>query len=347
MSVSSRWAVILVATGLLILAMSLGWVTAAGAVVDDAILRLAEFGRTSEALGGLLGEAFTIRGLLGVILVSLICGVVSSLVVSNRMAFFSDALAHCAFAGVALGLIFYLVGLASEDDGILAIMVAFGVLVGLAIAWVREQTSLANDTVIGVFFAGAMGFGAVLLKVASKLGSRFSPENFLFGDVLGVFGRDLIYLLLLFLATVTFLYWFYNDLVFHSFNPSLARSRLLPTRLASYLLIVLLGLIVNLSLKIVGALLINALLILPAATASNLSRNLRQFFWLSTALSVLAGVGGFLLSTSSAWVPYLGRHAVSLPPGGLTVLIGVAAFFLSMGVSRRVRGPRPRMQSGA
>src|SRR5262249_12587392 len=104
---------------------------------------------------------FQVRGTLAVLLFGLACGAVGSLVVGNRMAFFSDALAHCAFAGVALGLLVALIaGVHKQDefyDWILPIMVAFGVLVGLLIAFVRQKTNLANDTVIGVFFAGAMG----------------------------------------------------------------------------------------------------------------------------------------------------------------------------------------------
>src|SRR5438874_3527021 len=111
---------------------------------------------------------FQVRGTLAVLLVGLLCGAVGSLVVGNRMAFFSDALAHCAFAGVALGvLVALLAGVRDKNkfyDWILPIMVVFGIVVGLLIAYVREKTNLANDTVIGVFFAGAMGLGAVLLK---------------------------------------------------------------------------------------------------------------------------------------------------------------------------------------
>src|SRR5215468_2578840 len=116
--------------------------------------------------------SWNVRGTLAVLLVGLVCGAVGSLVVGNRMAFFSDALAHCAFAGVALGFLFALAAGVREEkefyDWILPIMVLFGVLIGVLIAYVRQQTSLANDTVIGVFFDGAMGFGAILLKVVAR-----------------------------------------------------------------------------------------------------------------------------------------------------------------------------------
>src|SRR5215471_13281616 len=117
---------------------------------------------------------FQVRGTLAVLLVGLVCGAVGSLVVGNRMAFFSDALAHCTFAGIALGLLMgVLAGLTPHSPiyrlAVNVIMVVFGVVVGIAIVYVREKTNLASDTVIGVFFAGAIGFGAMLL---SAIGSN-------------------------------------------------------------------------------------------------------------------------------------------------------------------------------
>src|SRR5262249_44784698 len=153
---------------------------------------------------------FIVRGLIAVVLVCLICGAVGSLVVGNRMAFFSDALAHCAFAGVALGLLLSLFFAAFQaQEWIIAVMVAFGILVGVAIAYVRETTNLANDTVIGVFFAGAIGFGAMLFKALAA--RRFvNPDAFLFGDPLLVSKWDTVALLCLALITGGVLTWIYN-----------------------------------------------------------------------------------------------------------------------------------------
>ncbi len=282
---------------------------------------------------GFLSSYANVMALLSVLLVSLVCGVVSSLVVSNRMAFFGDALAHCAFAGVGLGLLLHLLQWL-ELGAILGVMILFGVLVGVAIAYVRGQTSLASDTVIGVFFAGAMGFGAVLLQYVGKH-VRFGPEEFVFGTPLGATGHELFFLILLLIGTAALLVWLYNRLVFASFNPSLARSRNFPVEFGNYAFIILLALIVNICLKVVGALLINALLILPAAAASNLARNLRQFFWISTGLSLLAGLAGWLLSLR-----------LNQGPGGMIVNLGVAIFFLSMPLGRWFRGQRALLRPG-
>lgn len=284
---------------------------------------------------------YNIRALLAVILVSLICGAVGSLVVGNRMAFFSDALAHCSFAGIALGfLTALLLAIDTENNFVNAailVMVVFGILVGLAIAYVREKTSLASDTVIGVFFAGAIGFGAMMLKGIGRR-SYFNPESFLFGaDPITVGEGDLLFLLALALLTVLFLTVLYNQLLFTSFNPSLARSRNIRLRLCNYLFIALLALIVNLCLKTVGALLINALLIVPAATANNLSRNMRQMFWLTTGLSLFVGVVGQWLSFAVR-IPVGPGDPLSFGSAGTIVVLSVLLFFVSMLVGPYVRG---------
>src|SRR5262245_8208834 len=122
----------------------------------EAITRAVEW--FTSALAQQLGLQFTfyVAAFLAVILVSVVCGMAGSLVVGNRMSFFSDAMAHCAFAGVALaslGLILSGVPRAEQQVYVPPLMVGFGALIGVAIAFVRERTSLASDTVIGVFFA--------------------------------------------------------------------------------------------------------------------------------------------------------------------------------------------------
>lgn len=299
----------------------------------DALAKLAPPGTVYE-------NTFAIRALLSVILVGLICGGVGSLVVGNRMAFFSDALAHCSFAGIALGFLTALfVGIVSEKDFVnsaFLVMIIFGILIGLAIALVREKTTLTSDTVIGVFFAGAIGFGAMMLK---GIGRRryFNPESFLFGaDPINIGEGDLLWLLLLALLTALFLMVLFNQLLFTSFNPSLARSRNIRLRLCNYLFIVLLALIVNLCLITVGALLINALLIVPAATANNLSRNMRQMFWLSIGLSLFVSIVGQLLSSVS--ISFRDGETLSFGSAGIIVVLSVLLFFASMLVGPYVRG---------
>lgn len=298
----------------------------------------------SAIAGGLNTDLFIVEGTIAIILVSLICGSVGALVVGNRLAFFSDALAHCAFAGVALGIITaVLAGAGKHDermDWILPlVMTVSGILFGVGIVYVRERTSLASDTVIGVFFAAALGFGGVLFAALKVIANK-SQEQLLFGAALNATELDLVMLALLAIITAGSMFLRYNQLVFASFNASLARSRRIPLRLYNYLFIILLAVIVNVCIQTVGILLINAMLVVPAAAAINLSRNLRQMFWWTIVISLAAGIGGMELSLN-VHIPIRGTP-LQTGTGGWIVLLCVAAFALSMFI-----GPALTRQRGA
>jgi zinc transport system permease protein len=240
-------------------------------------------------------------------------------------------MAHCALAGVSLG---YLSILVAGGNKVMAswvvplVMVATGAAVGAGMVYVRDRTGLAHDTVIGVFFAFAIGFGTMLFQVL-KVGFGFNAETFFFGNLVLIPEEDLFLLLLLAVIVTPIFAWKYNQLTFASFNPTLARTRGLNLSLNNYLFIVLLALVVNLSLKVVGALLINAMLVVPAAAAANLSRNLRQMFWLTFAFCIGSGLLGYALRNSFA--VHVGHGApVEFGPSGVIVVTSVGVFLASM-----------------
>lgn len=292
--------------------------------------------------GTIFAQLHNVSGVLAVLLVCLVCGTLGALVVGNRMAFFSDALAHCAFAGVALG--FLLCLLAGADDAayfrqwVTLVMILFGMGVGLLIAFVRDRTGLASDTVIGVFFAGAVGIGAVFTKMFSERRQLFSIESFIFGDPTAVRPWEIIFLMLMTVGTLALLGKTYNAMVLASVSPSLARSRRVPVLLYQYVLILVLGVVVNLSLQTVGALLINGLLIVPAATAANVSRNLRQMFWFSVVLALANGLIGYVLS----WEITCNFRPVGI--SGSVLVLGVVLFALSMVLGPLLRRRAVRTQ---
>jgi zinc transport system permease protein len=286
--------------------------------------------------------SFNIKIVLALILVSLCCGAIGSLVIGGRMAFFSDALAHCSFAGVSIGFLLFLVfgpliGYEARNEStfwtwLTIIMVSFGILAGCGIVWVRTRTGLSSDTVIGVFFAGAVGLAAALRDLM-RIRALFNLEDFLFGDPVTVTSGQLIVLAGLLVFTALLLASIYNYLLLASFNQSLALSRRVPIQLTQYLFIILLALIVNLCLRFVGALLINALLIIPAATAVNLSQNMRQLFWRTILLCLILSLAGQWLSWDlSNW-----GAKYKLGVSGTIVLLNVFAFVLSMIVGPRLR----------
>jgi zinc transport system permease protein len=311
--------------------------------LDRLILRL----NTAAPPGTFFYYDFTVRALLALVLVSLVCGGVGSLVVGGRMAFFSDALAHCAFAGVSVGFLLYEGlragwGVAGEFwDWVTPVMVAFGMLIGYLIALVRLRTGLASDTVIGVFFAASIGLAAMLRNLFQSR-QLFNLEDFLFGNPLQVRAPDIVSLGLLLLLTAGVLAWTYNHLLLAGFNPSLALSRRVPVKAANYVFVILLAVIVNLCLRFVGALLINALLVVPAATAVNLSRNMRQLFW----GSVLLCLGVSLVGLAVSWeVEALsdGRTKLGIP--GTIILLSVTLFGLSL-LAEPIRRWRARRAEG-
>jgi zinc transport system permease protein len=286
--------------------------------------------------GTLPSYAHNITAILAVIFVCAICGAMGALVVGNRMAFFSDALAHCAFAGVGLGIAAAVAlgtGKALFHTQLVGVMIIFGIIMGLLIAFVRERTGLASDTVIGVFYAGAVGVGAVLVGLVRDP-DLFSLEGFIFGDPLTAPTGQVLCLGVLAVVVALFLWWMNNYLVLASASSSLAISRRVPVRWCNYALIVTLAVIVNLSLQIVGALLINGMLIVPAAAAANVARNLRQMFWYSLLFALVSGCTGYVVSWEMSMRLYP-RHSIGTV--GAIVMVAVILFIGTMLIARRLR----------
>jgi zinc transport system permease protein len=287
-----------------------------------------------DLLAGWFGtEPFVVKAVVAILLVCLLCGTVGSLVVGNRMAFFSDTMAHCAFAGVTLGLLSVIVVGRGKDMALIdwvvpTVMILIGAGAGAAIVSVREWTALASDTVIGVFFALAIGFAAMLFPVLRR-SSTFDPEGFLFGSPLFIRDVYLVFLLALMVLVAALFCWRYNQFVFASLNPSLARTRRLPLAVNNYLFIVALAFVVNLSILAVGALLINGLLIVPGASATAVARNARQMFWYTVLYCVAAGLGGLFLSMNVRVT--ISGERLAFGPSGLIVVVGVGLFFLTWG----------------
>ena len=307
-------------------------------VLDDGLFRFA------DALGT---DGFVLNSLIAIVLLGVTCGSIGSTVVGNRMAFFSDAMAHTAFAGVALAVlcIIALAGIRSTRDAdaylwvILPVMTATGVVGAALMTAARERTGLTNDTVIGVFFAASVGLATMVLPEVRKF-VNIDPEQFLYGSIVQSRGKDIATLFALCVVTLASVAWRYNAWATAAINPSLAKSRGVAVRLDTYYFAVLLALVVNVALQSVGILLVNALLVVPAAAAANVARNLRQVFAYTLLGTVAAGVLGLLIS-QNVTVP-IGRGRGFEPgPSGTIVVVCVLGFFATMaaGSWRARRGP--------
>ncbi len=233
-----------------------------------------------------LAWTFMKRALWAVFLIAPMCAAMGVQVVNFGMAFYSDAISHSAFTGVALGILLAVDPMIS--------MVVFGIFVGLGITRVREKSELSSDTVIGVFFSFVVALGIVI--ISARKGLTKNLEGILYGDILTITDGEVLWMALLSLAVTIFLIFGYNRLLLLGINRHLARSRGVRVVFYDYLFAILLALVVTVSIRAVGLLLVTALLVIPAATARNLAKNASQMFWYAIGLSFVSGFAGLYLS---------------------------------------------------
>ncbi len=240
--------------------------------------------------------AYYLAGSGSAVLVSVLCvalasGVLSPIVVANRMAFFSDAVAHSSLAGVALGMLMsaWIPGLTTLP---VLTMAGFGVCVALVIATLRQKSPLALDTLLGVAMAGSLALGLVLYH---RVRGYTDLHGFLLGQVSLLGWADAALMAINAAISLALVALFSNKLTLIAVSRNLAQARGVSVARHEYLLIVMLGLVVSISVKAVGILMVNALLVVPAATARHLVRSFAGLFWASMAVSMIAGVAGLLL----------------------------------------------------
>lgn len=229
---------------------------------------------------------FMRNAFLAVIIISPLFGLLGTMIVNNKMAFFSDALGHSALTGIAVGVVF---GVTDTTWS----MVAFAVVFALLLNYIGSKTAVSTDTVISVFSSASIAVG---LAILSKGGNFSRYSSLLVGDILSITPRELWYLLIIFAATLIFWLTCFNKLNAVSLNRTLAKSRGIPVRLMELVFAVIIALIVMLSIKWVGILIINALLILPAAGSRNISVNMREYHLFSVIFSLFSGIVGLIIS---------------------------------------------------
>ena len=233
-----------------------------------------------------LNFQFMKNALLAILLLTPLLGLMGTMAVNQRMAFFSDALGHSALTGIGLGIV---LGLRND----LVAMLIFGVVWAILISRIKQTGTTSADTIISVFSSTSIALGLVIL---SRGGGFAKYSSLLIGDVLAVAPQDLTWLLLALLIGVGAWMLIYNQLLLASINASLAKSRGMRIRLVEYGFVILVAVAVMLSIRWVGVLLINALLILPAAAGRNLARSARSHALLSVLIAVLSGVTGLTLA---------------------------------------------------
>lgn len=232
---------------------------------------------------------FMKNALLAILLLTPLLGLLGTMAVNQQMAFFSDALGHSALTGIGLGIV-----LGVSND--LVSMLVFGVVWAILICRIKQTGATSTDTVISVFSSTSIAAGLLIL---SQGGGFAKYSSLLIGDVLAVTPQDLLWLLCALIGGIALWMVMYNRLLLAGVNASLARSRGVPTRAVECAFVVLVAVAVMLAIRWVGVMLINALLILPAAAGRNLSRNSRQHALWSVGIALVSGVAGLL--SAYAW----------------------------------------------
>lgn len=268
----------------------------------------------SDALFGWWQYDFMRNAFFAILLIMPLFAMLGTLVVNNGMAFFSDALGHSALTGVGIGV---LLGLSEYR----LVMVVFAVIFALVMNRIRHSRLSSTDTVIGVFSSCGVALGLVIL---SRGGSFSKYQSLLIGDILSISSGELLVLGITLLATGGIWLLCFNQLHAVSISPSLARSKGIPVRFLDNLFVVLIAVIVMLAIQWVGLLIINAMLILPAAASRNVARSMRSYHLLALIFGLFSGLLGLLFSYHNA-----------VAAGPTVVLIAAALYFGTFALRER------------
>jgi len=229
---------------------------------------------------------FMQQAMLAILLCAPMAAVMGVQIVNFRMAFFSDAIGHSAFAGVAIGLIF------SVSPNLTMPLLALAT--GLGIMTLSLKSKLSSDTIIGVFFSAVVAFGLAI--VSRNRNVARDMQMFLYGDILTIDDAGVIILGGIFAIFIVFQLLCYNRLTSIGIDSKLARAHKINITLYQYAFAALLSLIVIFSVRAVGVILVTALLVVPAATAKNLCKSSSSMFWISMITGLSSGVTGLVIS---------------------------------------------------
>ena len=259
---------------------------------------------------------FMKNAFLAILLMSPLFGLTSTMIVTGRMSFFSDALGHAAFTGIAIGAICGIIGSSW-------VAIIFSVCFALLFSYVRSHSNHAADTLIGVFSSTAVALG---IFIATMNGGSFTKYNkYLIGDILSITPNEIGLLLIVLIGTVIFWTLAANKLTLAAIYPQLASSRGIPVGAIQTIFTTAVAVIVTMSISWFGLLILNSLLVLPGATARNISKNLKQYHIFSILTALIAGISGLVLSY------YFGTSA------GAAISLVSAVLFLISFLLRKVK----------
>ena len=259
-------------------------------------------------LNEILSYEFMRNALLAGVIVSAACGIIGTLVVLNRIVFISGGIAHAAYGGVGIA---YFLGLNPVWGA-----VAFSLASSLAMGYVHRKEKARADTIIGVMWALGMALGIIFVSLSP--GYKADLMSYLFGSILAVSAADLRLMLVILLAVLIFVLVFYRLLLAISFDETFSTVRNVPVGFVYMAMIVLIGLTVVISMRVVGLILVIALLTIPPAIANLFVQEMRGIMFLSSALSLVFTISGLLIS-----------YTLNLPSGAVIILVASLAYGLA------------------
>lgn len=261
-----------------------------------------------------LSHTFMKNAFIAIIIITPLFGLLSTMVVSNKMSFFADSLGHGAFTGIAVGIL-----LGGIDPMWGATL--FSICFAIAITIIKNKGTSSTDTIIGVFSSTSIALGLVLMSFSSSL-SKFS--SYLVGDLLSMSQNQIILLIFVFIAIIVLWSLIFNKLLVTSLNTSLANSRGMNTLLIEIIFTCTIAVIVTITIRWVGLLIINSLLVLPAAASRNISRNIRQYHLFSILIAIFSGIVGLIIS-----------YYLNTVTGATIVLVASVIFFITLFIRRK------------
>lgn len=259
---------------------------------------------------------FMKNALIAVLIITPLFAILGTMIVNQKMAFFSEALGHSAYTGIGIGVVF---GFANKNLS----MLIFAIIFALGLNRIKRKNTVSTDTIISVFSSLGTALGLVILSSGGNF-SKYS--NLLVGDILSITPKEIRLLGIVFLLAVIFWLVAFNQLHAISINASLAKSKGVKVEYIEDIFAVLIAIIIMFSIRWVGILIINALLILPAASSRNVSNNMREYHLYSVIISIFSGILGLVLS-------YYNNTAT----GPTIVLVASVVFFLTLLVKPLVK----------
>ena len=238
------------------------------------------------------------------------------MVIIKKMAFFSEAIGHAALAGIAIGVL-----LGESYDSPYIMLFGYCIIFAIIINYTRNRTYMGTDTLIGIFLSLSIAIGAILIIYISGKVNSHMLESVLFGSILTVSDLDLLVLVVVNIVLIGLVMLWYNKILFSSFNKNISMVRGVNVIFLDYVFILIITIVTVASVKIIGASLVEALLLIPAASSRNISKNIKTFIVYSILFSTLSCLLGILL-------PLI--FEVSIPSGPAVIIIAVIIFFITI-----------------